>query len=776
MTRSGARRLQVPSAPAAIDTLEARLLLTTPDVLTPIDEGVVTDPTPEITWEAVDTATSYDLWVTSLETYETVLKVDGITGTSYTPAEGALPQGRIRIWVNANLGGGGTSGWSPASEAIMQAAPTIDGPVGVGARNLIDDNTPTITWEASKAADHFQIWVTDLTAKAAAEAAAAAAGSTDPIDSSTYATVYTVDNFSILQDENGNDVLDAFGNPVHQEVRSFVLPDDATKTGSAGITFDPGSAIDTATENITWTDHGLLAGAKLNYSSGGDTAIGGLTTDTDYYVIVVDADTIQLAESHNDALAQVPVDLTDVGTGTSHRLSVVNDPRILDTGRYRLWMRSVDLSGRVSAWGAGFTLDVGARPENLIPDAPSFQPSPLLEWDSVERATHYEIYVARDGGPSPYFRRTVEASSGPRQSAYIIQSNLAVAVPPPIVDNGNGIVEPGESPRLDADGNEVMYNIETGTYMFWVRAVNMGDGVPTVYGQWSAASSFGTLTAPTVTGPVLESGYVTSARPTIEWTKIHGAARYEVLIHEYDARPPYLEANSTDTSYTLPEDLPAGRYTIWVRGLDTRGNASPWSDAYFITATGGRPVVTAIPGSPDPAFWTFSWIGVAEADTYEIWVSQDGVDFTFINVDAITGTTYDPAIPFNPGTHRVWVRAVAADGTEGPWSYPVTFVVAEHDAAQSQDPETLLASISVKVELNPQTVDSDERQVPPKHVPAEPVDLPNQRSEVRKEAGATPAEVIAAAVPATEMPTDALQQLAENCVEAQWWGAPDESV
>ena len=49
-------------APAVVESLEIRSLMT---VLSPT--GTVADATPTITWEAVDNATSYDLYVTDAE-------------------------------------------------------------------------------------------------------------------------------------------------------------------------------------------------------------------------------------------------------------------------------------------------------------------------------------------------------------------------------------------------------------------------------------------------------------------------------------------------------------------------------------------------------------------------------------------------------------------------------------------------------------------------------------------------------------------------------------
>ncbi|MEQ9406980.1 MAG: hypothetical protein RIK87_04610 [Fuerstiella sp.] len=682
-SKSRARRHSSVSSPAEIDTLEARLLLaTTPNILTPT--GTVTTATPEFTWDAVDDADSYDLWITSLETYETVLVERGIVGTTFTPTEGQLSQGRIRIWARANLSGGGTSDWSPASEATIKAPPTLTGPTGQGTRNLTASNTPEITWTSSTAASRFQIWVTDLTAKAAAEAEA----NGEPVAVSVHSTVYNIPNLTPTLDENEEPILDADGNTIPEEVRSFIIRKDATKT--------------------------------------------------------------------------------------------VGEPRELPTGRYRVWIRTIDMSGQISAWSAARTFDVGPSPQNLAPAAPTFQQSPTLTWDTVDRATHYEVYVAQTGGTTPYFRYTVDAVDGTTQSTQILQSVSG----PPIVDNGNGVVEPHETPRLDADGNPVPFLIPAGSYRFWVRAINMGTDLPTVVGVWSSAASFSTITGPTITAPVPDQGVVTSAQPTIEWTPIHGAARYEILVYKFNSRPPLLEATSTSTSYTFTETLPAGDYTIWVRAVDTRGNFSPWSDTYAITTTGGRPVVTSPAADELVDFPTFTWIGVAGAESYEVWVAHMGVDFTFINVDGITGTSYvpnDPAdpgsVPFSDGDYRIWVRAIFADGTTGPWSTPVDFrggVVSLE--AERTDTETLLTTVEI---------DLQERETPPlKPVVAEtppPDDTVSTRwtGKADETGPAMPPEPAANndVRPAVDLiPADVLTEIAGQCIDTVWWENAEKSA
>ena len=75
------RRSQSHSqAPAVVESLEVRSLMT---VLSPT--GTVNDATPTISWEAVDNAVSYDLWVSDREQVEVQFIKNGITTTHYTP-------------------------------------------------------------------------------------------------------------------------------------------------------------------------------------------------------------------------------------------------------------------------------------------------------------------------------------------------------------------------------------------------------------------------------------------------------------------------------------------------------------------------------------------------------------------------------------------------------------------------------------------------------------------------------------------------------------------
>lgn len=78
------------------------------------------------------------------------------------------------------------------------------------------------------------------------------------------------------------------------------------------------SAVDAGTDELTITAHGLSTGdgAAAIYTPDAGMIPGGLAAITDYWVIVVDANTIKLASSSANALANTAIDITSTGSGT----------------------------------------------------------------------------------------------------------------------------------------------------------------------------------------------------------------------------------------------------------------------------------------------------------------------------------------------------------------------------------------------------------------------------------------------------------------------------
>ena len=106
------------------------------------------------------------------------------------------------------------------------------------------------------------------------------------------------------------------------------IPSATTFTVSAGgfvpaieKTFTPRTVIDTQQNNIKLVSHGFLTTTKVRYRNNSGTSIGGLTHDTDYYVVVINKDYIRLATSAENAASGVVIAFSSFGAGVDHTLT-----------------------------------------------------------------------------------------------------------------------------------------------------------------------------------------------------------------------------------------------------------------------------------------------------------------------------------------------------------------------------------------------------------------------------------------------------------------------
>lgn len=85
----------------------------------------------------------------------------------------------------------------------------------------------------------------------------------------------------------------------------------------ATLSFNAATAVNLTNNTITIPSHNLKPTSSVIYSRGAGTVITGLTDNTTYYVIVVDNNTIKLAQTRALAEAGTGLDLTIVGSGTA---------------------------------------------------------------------------------------------------------------------------------------------------------------------------------------------------------------------------------------------------------------------------------------------------------------------------------------------------------------------------------------------------------------------------------------------------------------------------
>ena len=105
---------------------------------------------------------------------------------------------------------------------------------------------------------------------------------------------------------------------------NFKVLDDIS---SYTATFDGSatSVVDTTNNTIRVVEHRFIQGQRVTYTNGGGGNIGGLTTDSAYFVIFDSASTIKLATSASNAANSTAINLSAVGSGSSHTLNAAFD-------------------------------------------------------------------------------------------------------------------------------------------------------------------------------------------------------------------------------------------------------------------------------------------------------------------------------------------------------------------------------------------------------------------------------------------------------------------
>lgn len=140
------------------------------------------------------------------------------------------------------------------------------------------------------------------------------------------------------------------------------------------------TTVDQTENTATVTAHGFATGMKFQLTTSGGLPTG-LSLATDYYAIVVDANTIKFATSQANALAGTAVDLTGAGTGTQ---TVVVTTTIAGSVKIQ---KSDDPSSGTQTWF------------DIVSSSQNFSGSTTLNWAYADVAY-------------PYVRAVVTVTSG----------------------------------------------------------------------------------------------------------------------------------------------------------------------------------------------------------------------------------------------------------------------------------------------------------------------------------------------------------------------------
>jgi subtilisin-like proprotein convertase family protein len=218
-------------------------------------------------------------------------------------------------------------------------------------------------------------------------------------------------------------------------------------------------------------------------------------------------------------------------------------------------------------------------------------------------------------------------------------------------------------------------NLGIGRYRVWVRAIDQLEQA----GFWSAARDFYISTRPTITSPQENLPLVGGAFPTIVWSAVPDATKYELWVDNITngrVRVIYRAGTSalSTTSYVSTEGLGSGTYQIWVRALNTKGEAGFWSAA-VTTKVVASPVVLqpADEGTFDRTP-TFTWTAITGATNYDVWIANSKNNDVVFRDKFVRTTSFTATKDMAFGNYQIWVRAQNGDSF-GVWSAAKAFSV-----------------------------------------------------------------------------------------------------
>lgn len=898
--RRSRRHASVDHAPAMIESLESRALLAAAGPAITSPSGAIVTAFPVVSWEATAGATSYDLWIADSETRERIVFKEGIPGTTTTLTSGeSLHLGLNRLWVRATLGNGSKTEWGAPKDVLLRTRPVTTGPTNLAnpaSPNRIETTDWAVKWSSPAGATSFEVFLSNQTEQTST--VYTVPNQVELLDANGNAILDGAGN-PILQEvrslylDGATDVVGAQPQVVSGAVnRSFIditSENHGLVSGSkvrvAGVLGDSGAngdftvtvisenvfrlnnAVSTGTYtsggrwirligsspaagatsrlisgvtnptaiDVTVVNHGLKTGEKVRITGvGGNTAANGT-----FLVTVVSANVLRLNG--------VTGTTTFTQNGLLVRLTALQSR--LELGKYRVFVRYTDDGGRVSSWSAVRNFEITPVVHVLRPKGPTFESQPLLQWDAVSSATHYEVEVYRLGETVPVYSHryltttsfripetlttdpvqnfefrvralrlhqvtTITPSGSPASGSFVISLTTTGKTPVTVQTSALNysatandiqtavrilsgfenatVYAQGEAPntifllQIPLTGNasnpgviggnpvtvEVISSVTPGT----VTSSTVVS--PRVNGQWSPLVGFSTIQKPVITAPIgidtpdpTAPRTVTDLRPTLEWTAIDRAARYEIWVERLASTSTYLRTTSSVNSYQFESDLLSGKYTVRVRAISTTGQYTEWSDQFAFTATGGATIVQSVTVSPTRRA-TVTWARVAEAATYEVQIARIGTNIDYLHPTGITVLSYTTTSVLPPGSYRVWVRGVKADGTFLNWSKPFDFTVVSTELLAPADPDAALLA-GIESEL------SSEQDALVQVSSDAVVNEAEQREDSGDAEVMQPSEAVAIVTPET-VPVqiqDAaerdeallIEHLAQSCAKQEWW-------
>ncbi len=194
---------------------------------------------------------------------------------------------------------------------------------------------------------------------------------------------------------------------------------------------------------------------------------------------------------------------------------------------------------------------------------------------------------------------------------------------------------------------------------------NGGNGTGYSFLELPLTAGATTATSPTLLTPTtIDVGL----RPTISWTSLASAAKYEVAVNQITGNvgQVYRNANVIGTSITIPTDLALGSHRVWVRSINSSGVAGPWSQPLAFNVAMQANALQVL-GVSLNAGQKLDWADVPNARSYDMRLINVETGAVLANVANLLTSQYTGLATLPPGKYRYFVRGNTAAST-GLWS------------------------------------------------------------------------------------------------------------
>ncbi|GAB5442847.1 MAG: hypothetical protein Fues2KO_31960 [Fuerstiella sp.] len=383
-------------------------------------------------------------------------------------------------------------------------------------------------------------------------------------------------------------------------------------------------------------------------------------------------DRFQLYVHHRSTVA---IDESDL-SGTSFTPSAD-----LAAGDHRWWIRPLHANGRSGAWSRLGTVNTAGMANITSPDSVNRFGTAEIQWQPVEGAGSYEVYLFNLDG------------DGLIQRVRDITSTSFQSVP-----------------------------LQDGNYKVWVRAF-----ADNGFARWSRGYSFEqqAVQSSAWAFPAEPIQPTFDTTPDFSWSASSSARQFEIVVtNGISTLTEVVQKQTTAaTSWTPSTPLTPGPWRWWVRAFDAANRAGRWS-AENSTDTSGRPILLAPLGTTGNRSPQIRWTPVLGADRYVLQLDDltNGQN-AILRMENLSSSEFQISDALSPGNYRAWVRAISASGAASPWSLKLDFRIVSKSRSLDtlHDPESplkLVAAHSLQTDDDENLVLSHRRHTQPLIRPA----------------------------------------------------------